>query len=152
FTHVSVYQCDDCFDRVLESDRHYASDNTHYCTECAFKKDLINSKFYLESIGLCGDMFRAKLKPNGAVGVWRGINIAPWERQGDVIRNTSEYRAWRQSVLKRDSHTCKECSSKDELHAHHIIPISVNIELALTPSNGITLCGDCHRDVHRKKE
>lgn len=65
-------------------------------------------------------------------------------------RNTSEYKKWRQDVLKRDNYTCQRCGRKDvKLHAHHIERFHDCVEKRTDVSNGVTLCEDCHRLVHR---
>lgn len=92
-----------------------------------------------------------------------------------VMRSHSK-RCWRPRVLERDG-CCVECGSTDNLHAHHITPfaeirdqiIEENVppldlsaeedrqrlvEIAKSDdrlndiSNGKTLCGECHRQVH----
>ncbi len=59
---------------------------------------------------------------------------------------------WR--ILARDAHTCQKCLVADDpdrqymsLHVHHIVPR--NQGGTDHPRNLITLCGDCHREVHR---
>lgn len=53
---------------------------------------------------------------------------------------------WRMNVLKRDGYQCRICGSKDELNAHHIIPVGVDKEkrYVYDVNNGITLCKKCH--------
>ena len=63
----------------------------------------------------------------------------------------SEYEGnnWRRKVLWRDKYTCRYCNSKDNLQAHHIKERSkggTNIT-----KNGLTLCKDCHRSLHRRE-
>jgi len=60
----------------------------------------------------------------------------------------------RQLVLKRDNYICQKCGkSQDELtvglHCHHVTP-AVNSPIeANDPDNCITLCKDCHKEVHK---
>ena len=60
----------------------------------------------------------------------------------------------RQLVLARDNYTCQKCGKSQEeltvgLHCHHIIP-HVNSPLETNdPDNCITLCKDCHKEVHK---
>lgn len=55
----------------------------------------------------------------------------------------------REDVLRRDNHCCKICKSKENLHAHHIIPRELNGTDSI--ENLITLCASCHRLIHSKK-
>lgn len=63
------------------------------------------------------------------------------------IRSTSEYRKWRRKVKERDG-CCVECGSDEDLHAHHITPVSEDKSMATDIENGKTLCSDCHAEVH----
>jgi len=57
----------------------------------------------------------------------------------------------RQIVLKRDNYTCQKCGKFENvrLHCHHIIP-HINSPLETNdPDNCITLCKDCHKEVHK---
>ena len=52
-------------------------------------------------------------------------------------------------IFERDSFTCAICSSKGgELNAHHILPFRGNEELVYEETNLVTLCRDCHFEVH----
>jgi len=82
-----------------------------------------------------------------------GSNNPNWQggktKQIKSIRNSDDYTAWRKAVFERDSYTCQECGAKDKfLNAHHIIPMSENIDKALDIGNGKTLCVDCHQQKH----
>lgn len=66
------------------------------------------------------------------------------------IRNSLEYRNWRDAVFKRDRYTCRVCGQHGgKLNAHHIKHFAQYPELRLEVMNGITLCYDCHHAVHR---
>ena len=59
----------------------------------------------------------------------------------------------RKLVLKRDNYTCQKCESNDkELHCHHITGIEVNPVESADIDNCITLCIDCHHEVHKQPE
>jgi hypothetical protein len=63
-----------------------------------------------------------------------------------IIRESSEYKIWRESVFKRDNYTCKECGQVGgELNADHIKPFALFPKLRFKLSNGRTLCVDCHK-------
>jgi HNH endonuclease len=65
-----------------------------------------------------------------------------------VSRNSKEYRQWVKDVYKRDSYTCQDCGSKENIQAHHIEPYSENIYLRVDIDNGVTLCGAYHSKEH----
>lgn len=74
------------------------------------------------------------------------------------LRNSYEYRIFKETVLERDNHSCKMCGSKGRvgsdpnsywvLSAHHIYPIYDFVQLMFEVKNGITLCGVCHQEVN----
>ncbi|MEK7280727.1 MAG: HNH endonuclease [Chloroflexota bacterium] len=56
------------------------------------------------------------------------------------------YRALALQVLARDGWCCKRCGGLTELQVHHIQPRS---QLGSdNPTNLITLCARCHREIH----
>ncbi len=55
---------------------------------------------------------------------------------------------WRKSVLERDDYTCQDCGRRESLHAHHIKSKREQPKLCYKVSNGLTLCEDCHDNVH----
>lgn len=93
------------------------------------------------------------------------------------IRELSEYKAWQLDILKRDKYTCQLCGERGGvLDVHHAIPFAKLIESAVAISgksvaedgdsivqsarsfaplwnrnNGITVCRDCHGEVHGTK-
>lgn len=79
-----------------------------------------------------------------------------------LIRGNERYITWRSDVWKRDNFICSKCGSNSKLHAHHVILLSKiivdnNIKTIYDAlkcddvwdiSNGITVCEDCHTELH----
>lgn len=64
-------------------------------------------------------------------------------------RNNTSLSRWSDFVKKRDGR-CIFCYSNENLHAHHIIPVSENKIYMYDINNGMTLCAECHKKIHRK--
>lgn len=64
-----------------------------------------------------------------------------------ALRQTPEWKNWRNNVFERDRYTCKECNKTGGyLEPHHIIPIRNDFaEKLFDTNNGITLCRPCHQ-------
>lgn len=74
---------------------------------------------------------------------WKG-GITP---EHNKIRNSVEYRNWRDLVYKRDHWTCQNCGihcNPRDIVAHHIKSFADYIELRFDINNGITYCRKCH--------
>ena len=52
-------------------------------------------------------------------------------------------------IVKDDS-CCLRCESFEDLHAHHIVPVSADQTLERSLFNGACLCAHCHRAFHAK--
>lgn len=78
---------------------------------------------------------------------WRGGLTS----ENDTIRNSFEYKLWRESVFERDDYTCvwcgahSGCGTKITLQADHIKSFALFPELRFDIDNGRTLCIDCHK-------
>jgi hypothetical protein len=58
----------------------------------------------------------------------------------------------RKIVFERDNWVCQKCESKESLECHHIDPISKEPLFANDSDSCITLCDECHKEVHMKDE
>ena len=74
-----------------------------------------------------------------------------WNWRGGItsenmrIRNSFQYRDWRNFVFKRDDYNCQICDVRGgRLNAHHIEKFSEHDDKIFEKDNGITLCTDYH--------
>lgn len=94
---------------------------------------------------VCSNKCRATLTKENQIGdkshLWKG-GIT---EKNMLIRNSADYKEWRKNVFERDDFTCQFCHNRGgRLVADHIFPFSLYPMLRLDPSNGRTLCWDCH--------
>ena len=76
---------------------------------------------------------------------WKG-GITP---QSKLERQSFKYGKWRKTIIERDNCLCIICEKKGKpINAHHEFPWKDNPLLRYDPNNGVTLCVDCHRDIH----
>jgi len=67
-----------------------------------------------------------------------------------LFRKSNRYQQWRKEVLEKTGYVCELCDRKAN-NAHHIKPIKQFPELRFELNNGMALCPDCHRKIHRKE-
>lgn len=72
-----------------------------------------------------------------------------------LLRQSSQYRCWREAAKKRANYQCEECGKKDKskcdccgtkiyLHVHHVKSFAAFPEDRFDPSNSRVLCPKCH--------
>jgi len=67
----------------------------------------------------------------------------------NTIRNSVEFKIWRESVFERDNYICQSCGKRGgKLEAHHILSFASFPHKRFDISNGITLCKDCHKKTN----
>lgn len=72
---------------------------------------------------------------------WKG-GITPLNKK---VRNSPEYRTWRQQVFERDDFTCQRCKKRGVyLEANHALSFANFPDLRFEVLNGETLCRPCH--------
>ncbi len=82
---------------------------------------------------------------------WKGVDTQR-SLDPDHHRECWENTEWRKGVFERDEYTCKNCLERGgELNAHHIFWWSEYPIFRYEVWNGITLCVECHRRVHRRE-
>ena len=94
----------------------------------------------------CGVVCRSKYHMGVNVPNWKG-GVTP-ARKKEYF--SERYKTWRTSVFERDDYVCQLCHKhSNKLRAHHIKFYSTNPELRFEITNGLTLCGYCHIEVHK---
>jgi hypothetical protein len=106
----------------------------------------------------CGELALYELEDNGYItfdedGICRIIHWYENNGLGETAkkRNNWSYKKFRAACLKRDGYMCRICGSNKDLQVHHIEPFATFPALRYEPSNGITLCSKCHKELHRKE-
>jgi len=114
----------------------------------------------------CTEQRREKVRKSNQ-GINMGVNNGNWNggtsKLTKLIRSIWEYSNWRHIIFERDDYKCLECGGAcNELNAHHLKPLQVimdeyNIDSVASArgckelwnsNNGITLCRDCHIELH----
>jgi transposase len=93
---------------------------------------------------------RAKMSESKR-GVFIGESNPNWKGGvafKDPDRNRYPYKRWAKAVKDRDEWACRECGSKDRLHAHHVKRWRDYPDLRYDVGNGLTLCHTCHEAAH----
>lgn len=123
---------------------------TYYCRTCGKPLAVYPSVLKRGKGTFCGRECYGKYRSEHLVGE----RSARWN--GDAtdenirVRNSLEYKAWRETVFARDNWTCQDCGDNKggNLNAHHIFPFADFPEHRLEVWNGITLCHPCHARMH----
>lgn len=112
-------ECDNCHTKFFKKTCDINETNNFCCKECS-------------------DLFH------------RGENHYEWKEYIHIKGRKDAFRKWGKVVKERDNYTCQECGNTDKriLHAHHIIPKSINRDTEFDESNGITLCAYCYYKAH----
>lgn len=113
------------------------------CLNCG---NIVITKTYSKNTGpkrfcsqLCSVKFRRK-NASDALEDGRGIQ---------TMRCWELYRDFKRAVHTRDHGRCVVCGSNHKLEAHHIHPWINNADLRFDIDNGISLCHNCHKELHR---
>ena len=95
---------------------------------------------------LSEERIKASIRQQGEKGNnWKGGKTPINKR----LRQSIEFRLWREAVFSRDNWTCQKCGKRGgKLHPHHIRSFSEFPELRFAIDNGSTLCATCHQSKH----
>lgn len=118
-------------------------------------KEMMSVKFSGENNPFYGKKHSAEnilMKMSGKnSGNWQGGVSSEYH----LIRESTEYKLWREAVLKRDNYKCVQCGLKRgwnkelkmriTIEVDHIKPFALFPELRFAIDNGRCLCVSCHR-------
>jgi hypothetical protein len=151
---------------------YYEGFGLKYCSRLCQNRDLPNQKDWHEKLSARSKKFwtpekrkwRSELNKSRGIrppGFQKGVPLGRdisgdrnpnWRGgktlEGQLIRTTNVYKAWRKAVYERDGYKCIWCGvmgNGKNLNADHILPFAIYEDLRLEVSNGRTLCIDCHK-------
>ena len=92
---------------------------------------------------------KKSLAQRGPLGSnWQGGKSA----ENDRARASAQYAEWRLTVFRRDGFRCVGCGDRRDIHAHHVRPFAIYVELRFVVDNGQTLCHGHHDIAHGRWE
>lgn len=129
-----------------------ADDGTVICTQCAFVHGHITEQELRDIDYMFSDATRIEVHDGKVIASYDNKKF-PWEKTYRDIRRSGEYSSWRTAVFERDDYTCVKCGHRGgELNAHHIKPFAKYPDHRLDIDNGVTLCKECHKLVHKEAD
>ncbi len=107
----------------------------------ALRRNGIGAYFYCsdECKDLCPDHYQV---------LWPK-NYKPYD---NINKQSEVHPDLRKLVFERDKWICQKCHSENFLQCHHTDPVSQEPLFANDIDSCITLCKECHKDVHMKIE
>ena len=85
----------------------------------------------------------------------KGENNQNWnpnltQEEREFGRQIEGYSDWIYSVQERDNYTCQCCGKKSsgDMNTHHMDGYNWCKDKRVSVSNGVTLCGECHKSFH----
>ena len=78
-------------------------------------------------------------------------NIDPYPKLYKEQLNDMRWKKLANKIRKRDKYTCQMCGNHKTLQVHHKHYIKGKLAWEYEDSNFITLCRDCHKEVHNIK-
>jgi hypothetical protein len=109
----------------------------------------------LEQVEAAIDRELGQLRPGQGLGIVFRLEIIYSDNSfasDPDARNSPEALAWTRAVMERDGFCCRACGAKGRLHAHHVNSWAEHPGLRFELSNGVTLCLECHAQVHPERK
>lgn len=147
-----IFTCEGCGEEIEEAWPMFDDSEGMWCGDCAFIHGKISEAEYIKNFMFFDGRVKRAAVHEGKIYATDEKGRFPWEKPEKEQRKTPQYAAWRTAVFERDGYRCAICGEVGgRLNAHHIKPFAKYPELRLDIDNGITLCEECHKEVHRKK-
>ena len=154
FHKAKIYKCEVCgkeFKGQPDNANRFCSRDCYDINHCIVEKT--------RTCPVCGCRFNAKASEDKYCS-WECYNSDRhmpsgedhWNWQGgkEDTRDSSKSKQWRLAVYKKDDYKCQKCGCTEKLNAHHIYAWAHYEELRYDINNGITLCEDCHKNIHKQ--
>ena len=111
--------------------------------DCGNKKTILAASLRYKQTISCGcyhtEVIRRQRKQH---------RISP---ENERIRKSFEIKEWKKAVLERDGWKCQSCNQiGGNLNVHHILAFAKYQKQRFNINNGITLCVECHKNLHRR--
>ena len=121
------------------------------CRSCAVRKVMLNNPIPKHTTPH-SKKSKEKISKN-RIGKCKGNKNHRWKGgitpQNQKDYHSPEYKEWRKKVFEKDKYRCQLCKKVGGyLESHHIKPYAKYKELKYEIDNGITLCYECHKDIH----
>lgn len=135
---------------------------TYTCIYRKMKKYNIPRRDLSTSIKLSGPnsgrFKKGLIKSSKAYKFPKGENHPMWKdnstlknygKKGIRLSDSHKEKKWREQIYKRNNWTCQNCNQRGgELNSHHIKSWKDYPKLRYNIDNGITLCRECHMNLH----
>jgi len=146
-------ECDWCAEIFYRKPSYVERYDNLFCgEECKnnFHSDYLTGRERPEHSELMSELHSGEGNPMHGI---RGEDAPGWEggnhRENQTWRYTAKWSDVRSDVVERDSDECQECGTNEELHVHHITPVS-NGGDKFDLENLVTLCREHHYKRHEK--
>jgi len=143
-------ECNYCDNSFTVPKSEYERGVGKYCSnKCQSKDGTVECE-----CNYCGNSFtvpKSKCKNGRGKYCSRKCQKLDKRKSNPDLRDSPAYRQFRTDVLDRDNYSCVDCGTSDNLHVHHIVPISEDESQATDVANGVTVCVPCHADRHEQR-
>ena len=146
--------CSECGKRfILQSNVKEKYETDKLCGKCRSRVKYLENVDKYRKIKKCPNCDKLILKTSNFCNSCSQIGERnhQWkeEKHDRKVYYTREWKEWRRLILERDDYICQMCGETEgRITAHHILPKRDYPKLIFNVDNGITLCLDCHSEVH----